>query len=325
MALTYKDTKKQSLAVFGQFGESKWIPFAKENAKLPRRDIEELKGAGIGKFLVNVAMGASLEQDIEILKKYREKVDIVTCDKGFPLLLDHGIKADYVMICDCNVLFDRVKNYINESVGVKLICTPYANLEWTSAWKGDRYFFVNKDSIQTEKVFLEIFGKGMRVIPAGSNVSNAMVIFFIGVDEYSRINWGGYEKIFLTGYDYSWQRNGNYYAFSNPIPKRYYMTHRTILDKNGEWVFTSENLFFSAQWLLQYARAYDLPMVNCSRQGILTIPNQGNMENELKKINNSGILRDIVKSSYGLAVRLKRDYDDAIQNLNKTREALSWQ
>ena len=319
--LTYKDTKMQSQTVYKQFGESKWIPFAKENAKLPRKDSNDLKGCGLGKFLVSCALGESLEEKVESIKKHRDKVDVLTCDKGFGALLERGVKADYVMICDTNVEFKHVKEYIPETKDVKLLCTPYANIEWTSSWKGDRYFYVNKDSIETELVFQEILGN-VRMIPAGSNVSNAMVVFFMGVDEKSRYNWSAYEMVYLVGYDYSWRPNGNYYSWANPVPKRYYMSHRTLLDINKDWCFTSENLFFSAKWLTQYATSFDIPIMNCSGRGLLQIKRMGDLEEELSRIVSNKYVRDSVKRSYDLLCDARTNYEKAKQNFTKTREGL---
>ena len=282
--LGYSAVKKQSQAVYNQFGETKWVPFTKENAKLGGRDCNELKLAGLGKFLVLAAMGESLAEYIPLLKEHRDRFDLVTCDKGFGVLLDHGIKPDYVQICDCNIPLKWLEPYVAETKGVKLLATCYANPEWTSRWLGPRYFYVNRDSLDTQKVFLPIMGKDIRQIPAGSNVSNAMVIFQLGVDERSPVNWAGYEEYFLVGYDYSWRprspdlaaevKQGDYYAFNDTVPKRHYMDHRTLIDINGDIVRTSENLLFSAKWLYSYVTAYGLPVTNSSGRGLLDIPRQ---------------------------------------------------
>lgn len=302
--LNYSDVKKQSEAVWGQFGESKWLPYSQVNADLPnRRDPEELRGCGVGRFAVLAAMGASLEDHVDLIKAHRSKFDLVTCDKGFGLLLERGIKADFVQICDCNIQYKWLEPYVNETAGVKLLATTYANIEWTTRWKGPIYFYANKDALGTEKRFLPVMGKPdmakmgftkdmlelkqerVRVIPAGSNVSNAMLIFMTGNDEETGGSFAGYERFFLTGYDYSWRpsgpefrcKTGNYYAFADPKPKRYYMSHRTMLDVNGDPVLTSENLLFSAKWLYSYITAFNLPVTNCSGRGLLDIPGRASL------------------------------------------------
>lgn len=349
--LGYQDVRRQSEAVWKQFGESKWIPYTQINCRLPNlRSAEELKGCGIGKFAVLAAMGASLEPHIELLKKYRDRFDLITCDKGFGALLEHGIKADYVQLCDCNIQYKWLEPYVKETVGVKLLATTYANIEWTQRWRGPIYLYVNKDALQSEKKFLPILGspdtsklglppdylnlpsKEIRVIPAGSNVSNAMLIFMVGVDEQNQNSFSGYEHFFLTGYDYSWRpsgaeytcKTGNYYAFSNPKPKRYYMSHRTILDIAGDPVHTSENLMFSAKWMYSYVTAYNLPVTNCSERGILDIPRQMTLEKALAGIRTNPELQNKVRKELDICKSALSVLKAAQDNLNESRRAL-WQ
>lgn len=310
--LNYDDVKRQSEAVWGQFGESKWLPYSHVNVGLPnRRDPEELRGRGIGKFAVLAAMGASLEGHIDTIKKYRDRFDLVTCDKGFGALIERGVTPDYVQLCDCNIPVKWLEPYIEQTKGVKLLATTYANIEWTTRWKGPIYLYANKDALHSEEKFKPVLGRpdirklgftpsnlkvnttDPRVIPAGSNVSNAMLIFLTGADEESKASFSGYERIFLTGYDYSWRpgkesvaaKPGNYYAFADPKPKRYYMSHRTMLDYRGDVCHTSENLLFSAKWLYSYVTAFQLPVTNCTGRGLLELPSMGDLEECLKRIN----------------------------------------
>jgi len=285
--VSHDEVLNQSLQVWNQFGQSKWIPFAKENAKLKRNNANDLKGCGIGKVLVLAAMGESLEEQIDDLKQYQNRVDIMTCDKGFVPLLKNGIKAKYVMVCDSNIRYAHIEDYVKDTEDVILISTPYAHPAWTTMWKGPRYFYVNKDAIHSEKIFLPIIGEDSRVIPASSNVSNAMFVFMTGCDETTQSNWSGYDKFLLIGYDYCWRANGSYYSWDNPYPKNSYMTHRFMLDMKGNPVRTSENLYFSMKWLYSYVTAFNIPVINCSNRGILGIPMQSNLKRELVKINPS--------------------------------------
>lgn len=309
--LTYEDVKRQSTGVWNQFGE-RWQKFSRMNHRLPnRRDCFELRNCGLGKFAVMAAMGESLVESIPIMKKYRERFDLITCDKGFPILMSQGLVPDFVQICDTNIPYRWLEPWVKETEGIRLLATTYANIEWTHRWKGPIYFYVNKDALDTQDKFLPILdnpktfeyadlepevrsnsGPKIRVIPAGSNVSNALLTFFIGMDEASPVNFSGYEHFFLTGYDYSWRptgdlacKTGTYYAFEDPRPKRFYMNHRTMLDFNGDIVHTSDNLLFSAKWLYSYVSVYDMPVTNCSERGILDIRRKAGLESCMKKIN----------------------------------------
>lgn len=321
IVLNWKQIKAQSDAVFNQFGESVWIPNARINVKLPRKDTGIFHNIGVGRHLACCALGESMEEKAEILKKYRNRVDIVTCDKGFRALLAHGIKADYVILCDSNIVFDKwMGDAIKETKGVKLLATPYANTDWTTRWRGDRYFFINEDAINTHAIFLNIFGDGVRTIPAGSNVSNAMVIFFVGANNGLNINYSGYEKYLLVGYDYSWRPDGNYYAWTNPVPKRYYMNHRTMLDVNNDVIFTSENLLFSAKWLYSYVTTFNLPVLNCSGRGLLDIY-KADFEEELQSIQRNAIGK--CRSKFYKMKKLHNKFNFAKQEFEKARMKLN--
>ncbi len=322
--LSSDEVRVQSKAVYAQFGESLWIPNAKKNALLKNHDMNELQHSGIGKFAVLVAMGASLEKNIEMLKQYRDRIDIICCDKAFGPLYDHGIKADMVVVADASIPYKYIQDHIQYTEGVKLFATPYANTEWTHNWKGPIYFYVNQDAIETEQVFKPIIGN-TRIIPASSNVSNAMLVLWTNCEGKKNENWGGYEAYYLVGYDYSWPLNGNYYAWNNPIPKRNYMNHRTLIDMAGNVVFTSENLLFSCKWLISYVTTFDLPVFNSSLQGLLDIPHKVRLQDVLPKLSNKNSNREMVKNAYHTWKNAFHSYKQAEQTFFSSKEALLWQ
>jgi hypothetical protein len=248
------------------------------------------------------------------------------CDKAFGKLLDNGIKADYVMLADANIDYDTwLAPYIWQTEGVKLISTVYANPQWTSKWRGDVTFYMNKDAIGTERNFLPTWGDNMRIIPASSNVSNAMVVFMLGCDDNSRINYAGYQHYFLTGFDYSWQTDGNYYAFCNPADKRHYMNHRTFLDCYKNICHTSENLIFSAKWLMQYIETFKIPVMNCSGRGLLEISSRGELSAILPKMTPDKTVPKRIREEYENLRKLHSAFNEAEAKFNKNREVLIWQ
>lgn len=321
--VSQSEVLRQSEDVFAQFGDL-WVKNATENSKLESFDANNLANCGIGKVLLLCAMGESLEKNIDVIKKYRDRFHILTNDKAFVPLLDHGVKADYVMLCDASVPFRHMEGREADTVGVKLISTVYGNPEWTRAWRGERYFYVNRDSIFSERIFRKIFGDKVRTIPAGSNVSNAMVVFFTGCDNEKNINWSGYQRYLLVGYDYSWRPDGNYYAWANPVPKRHYMKHRTMLDETGAVVFTSNNLLFSAKWLYSYITAFDLPLVNCSGTGILSVRAE-TLENQLSKIDSNPKIGKNISALFDIAKHAHATFQTAQAAFENAREEIIWQ
>lgn len=330
--LKRNEIKRQSEQVFGQFGDAKWIPNARENAKLERRPLEELNGTGLGRTIVLAAMGESTEDQIETIKANRDKFHLAVNDKMFGYFIERGVKPDFVFLSDANILFKWVEKYVDQTEGVRLICTPYANPEWTKAWKGPRYFYLNADIIKSERFFAEAFPES-RIIPASSNVSNSMVCFFLGMLEGPPVNWGGYEKYLLVGFDYSWRpssdemapeiKKGKYYAFEDPKPKRFYMNHRTLNDFNGDIVHTSENLFFSARWMWSFVTMFNVPLVNCSGRGILHIPLRSPLSKELEDINSDEKAVQNVRDKLAALKESHKALAAAKEEYEKSREVLS--
>lgn len=322
--LDYKAVKHQSQEVFKNF-EKKWKAHSEINCKLSFEHPDKFRNIGLGKNMVFVAMGASLEKDIESLAKYQDRVDIMCCDKAFGKLMEHGIKPKYVMLADANVSLEWAKKWIDHTGDVCLISTVYANPEWTTAWKGPRTFYINKDAIGSEKNFMPMWGDKMRIIPASSNVSNAMVVFMLGCDDNLRINYAGYQNYYLTGFDYSWEPDGNYYAFENPIAKRHYMNHRTFIDGQKNICHTSENLIFSAKWLMQYIDTFKIPVVNCSGRGLLQISLNGDLKDLLPKMTaDKGIIAKI-REEFKKVQALQMQFAEAERQFNHNREVLIWQ
>lgn len=322
MEVTNKDCELQSQRVWNQFGEKVWIPTAKKNAELTRESAEVLRNVGIGRTLVAVGMGASLEDHIDILQKERHRFDVITCDKGFRPLMDRGIKADYVHLADTNILTKWIGHF-DDTEDTTLIATPYANHDWTSAWKGKRIFYVNKDAIRSEKIFVPMFKGEARVVPAATNVSNAMIVFMTGGDEIARQNFAGYHQILMVGYDYSWRVGENYYAFNDPKPKRYYMAHRTMLDINKSAVRTSENLLFSKRWMKSYLLAHDyLNVWNCSGRGVLDIPRCAGLEDRLSGIQTDESKIKNLHEAFSRMKTRKLEFDSAKEDFKRATEEI---
>lgn len=323
--LSHQDVRKQSESVYRQFGEQ-WRRQAEANAALSREPGEALRNVGLGRVAVLCAAGASLEEHIPTLKKYRDRFDLYACDKAFGILVENGIIPDAVHIADANIPFRWLEPYIEKTEGVRLISTAYANPEWTRVWRGPRTFYVNADAIDSQRVFGPIMGAGTRVIAASSNISNAVVVYLTGCIDRNQENFANYERYLLVGYDYSWRPEGNYYAFNNPTPKRNYMTHMAMQDFNGDVVRTSENLVFSAKWLWSYLNAYQfLPVINCSGRGVLDIPRRGILAEELRRVNTDPAARQRVIDSYHAARAAWEAYQAAEQSFGRAKEAVTWQ
>ena len=196
----------------------------------------------------------------------------MACDKSFGHLVDRGIRVDFLLVCDANVNYERyLKPWADKLKDTVLISNVCANPLWTDPALGykARIFFVCEDVIDSHVEFSRISGCG-NLIPAATNVSNTMVVAATQSTNTGRNNLMGFDKILLTGFDYSWCDDANYYAFdADGGGKRHYMRHVYLIDGKGRPTYTSSNLMFSARWLGEYIKAFNLPIVQCSARTIL--------------------------------------------------------
>ena len=279
---SHSQIKTQSINAYNQWAV-KWRDHSKQHSVYKQRNLIDLENSGVGKACLIVANGYSFEENIETIKKHQDNVDIFCCDKTLGHLLDNGIVPKYCMVCDASVDYDKYlapwKDKLKDTIMLMNVC---GNPEWTEKgnWKAN-YFFVNRDVMQYENEFSSISGC-QNFIPAGTNVSNAMVVMLTQSTNTGRCNYFGYDKLLLIGFDYSW-RPQKYYAFnSDGDGKDNYMRHTYLIDAAGEYCYTSGNLMFSAQWLSKYIGTFNLPVVQCSKNTVLTVNNFGKLDEQMQ-------------------------------------------
>lgn len=275
--------RAQSNAAYNQWCKQ-WREHAKIHAAIPKISFDEFEVSGVGKAILCVANGYSFEEEIETIKLYQRNVDILCCDKTLGHLLDSGIVPTYCMVCDANVNYELyLKKWEGQLSQTTLFINACGNPEWTKNgnWK-QIVFFVNKDIIKSELEFSRLSGTN-NMIPAGTNVSNAMIILLTQSDNEGRKNFFGYDKIILIGFDYSWKAGGKYYAFDEfGNGKSNYMKHSYAISPSGEFLYTSGNLAFSRDWLAKYVTTFNLPVVQCGKDSILSFGKTHNLAEQMQ-------------------------------------------
>lgn len=272
----------QSNAAYDQW-KDQWREHAKIHSQYPMKDLSELQASGLGKAIVACANGYSLELNMQTLINHKDNVDIMACDKSLGHLLNNGIKPKYCLVCDANVNYEKYlepyEDMLDETILIMNVC---ANPKWTQNgnWK-NKYFFVNKDVIQSELEFSKISGC-KNTIPAATNVSNAMIVMLTQSTNEQRLNYFGYDKILLIGFDYSWRFGGKYYAYDEDGGgKANYMRHCFVINQDGKYAYSSGNLQFSAKWVQEYIQAFNLPVIQCSKETILSNLKYGKLEDHI--------------------------------------------
>jgi len=300
----------QSKATYKQWAHQ-WREHATFHGKnFPMKSMKHFQNIGIGKACLCIANGYSFEENIEIIKRNQKKVDILCCDKTLGHCLDNDIIPTYCVVADANVSYETyLKKYEKKLKNTILFINVCANTKWSSNgnWK-DIYFFVNKDSIKSEIEFCGLSGCE-NIIPAGTNVSNAMLILMSQSDDTGRKNFFGYDKYLLIGFDYSFSDDG-YYAFDKTgNGKINYMKNIFIRDAAGRFCYTSNNLLFSAQWLSKYLNVYKIPVVQCSKRGIVADGTVRDLEEQMNysfKPEDSEKVRSLVKKQEELTKEMSR-------------------
>lgn len=263
---------KQSKSAYNQWA-SQWREYASRHSFFKQKSLSELQNSGVGKAILCVANGYSLEEQMETIKANWKNVDIICCDKTLGHLLDNGIEPTYCLVCDANVDFEKYmekwKDRLSNTILLMNVC---ANPKWShnGNWK-DKYFFINKDVIDSHLEFSKLSGCP-NFIPAGTNVSNAMIIIITQCDNDGKKNFFGYDKILLIGFDYSWKLGGKYYAYDETgNGKADYMCHSYFNSPSGSFCYTSGNLAFSKDWIAKYIAAFNLPVVQCAKDSLLQL------------------------------------------------------
>jgi len=300
---------KQSKTAYKQWSKQ-WREHATEHKQYEMKSFESFRNTGIGKAIVCVANGYSFEENIETLKKYKDNVDIMACDKTLGHLLANGIKPTYCLVCDANVSYEKyLKPYEDQLQNTILIQNVCGNPEWTKNgnWK-DTYYYVNKDVMHYEREFMELSGC-KNVVTAGTNVSNMMIVILTQCDNERKQNLFAYDKIILTGFDYSWRMGGKYYAFDQEGGgKWYYMRHAYGISGGGEIMYTSNNLSSSASWLKLYLKAYKVNVIQTTKHSVLDTVGYGKLEEQMQykyKTIDKGRVKNLLKERQGIEDRLK--------------------
>lgn len=317
--------REQSKAAYKQWAEQ-WREHCKENAKVKTGSFDEYMNIGVGKAVLCVANGYTFEENIETIKKYQGQVDIMACDKTLGNLLDHGITPTYVVICDANVNYEKyMEKWKDKLSKTTLFMSVQANPKWAKNgnWK-NIVMFVNRDIIDSHLEFSKLSGCNNFLV-AGTNVSNAMVIVLTQSDNEARNNLFGYDKILLIGFDYSWRFDKPYYAFDKDGGgKHQYMRHSFIALPNGEFGYTSGNLTFSMEWLRQYVKTFNLPVIQCSKASMFQL--NGNARDLAEQMQYAYKTEDrlTVKTAVHELRKLKRREQDLINTINNIGRDHYW-
>lgn len=320
MSMKESQIRKQSEVAYKQWAKQ-WRQHCVQHSQVPKKSLEDFRDTGLGKAILCVANGYSLEENIDVIKQHKDNVDIICCDKALGHLLDNGITPTFVVVCDANVNYDKYLKPWKDKLGeTTLFINACGNPEWTfgANWK-DIYMFVNKDIIESEKEFSLLSGC-QNVIIAGTNVSNAMLILLTQCENKKQENFFGYDKYVLIGYDYSWKHGGKYYAFSEDGGgKDLYMRHLHMYAEDGTPLYTSGNLWFSKNWLDNYIKTFSLPVIQTAKHSVLQFGSTKDLAHQLKYsgAKDSAKVYKLLKSERARGIEVLKKIDFTINDIQR--------
>lgn len=267
--LSDEEVKRQSEGAMKLWSDT-WERHAKENGEILKEkglSNQLIYGHGLGRQAVCVGFASSLEDEVNKLKIKNGSVDILAVDKAMSYLLENGIKPNFVYIADAGIDYKKwCEPYLEQTEDICLISNVTANPQWTKNWRGKVFFYVNQDNIETQKIYAPLSGCD-ELIKASSNVGNSVIVH---ASTYLL-----YDAYFLLGYDFSWGWRDNYYC-GEDSKKRWYMNHHQMINVEGDFVDTSQNLLFSARWLADFIKIVLDPqgksIFRCMKKGLMNLP-----------------------------------------------------
>jgi hypothetical protein len=165
--------------------------------------ITDLADFNIGKSIILVAAGPSLNKNIRYLKAAYRKIPILCVDAAFPILLKNKIEPDIVFIVDTKPVQEIFFRESYPGIRTKLAAASCVHKKVIEAWKGEFYFFNAFGSDEDHEIQLK-HGKDFGSLGVGGNVSSAVLWFSIA--------FSGSSRIIFVGHDFSYQNIQNYYA-----------------------------------------------------------------------------------------------------------------
>lgn len=161
---------------------------SRENFRNPDGYVDDLKSEFVGKDVVIVAAGPSLDKNVELLKSKKPGTIIMAVETVFRKLLSLGIDVDYMIVTDAN---SRIYNHIAglEDKQVPMLYLSTAFKGYAKNYKGKKYLICQDGYDKAEQLAGE---NGWNLYDTGGSVSttaldvcirlNCKSIAFIGLD-----------------------------------------------------------------------------------------------------------------------------------------------
>lgn len=197
-------------------------------------------------FLI-VSAGPSLDLELDILKEYQNKFNIICVGSSLRALMNKNIKPNVIVIIDSKEIVQKqFTGYEDENIS---LCFPASASKWAiNSYKGPKYIF----GIENEKIHIKVVGTVAVSAIDIAIQSNAKTVILLGQD-LAYFNDKSHTKMYEEIYGFKdSEKLGN--------------KMKTVLGVNGEMLETSDGyLTFKHKIEQLIGRNEHIKFINCSR------------------------------------------------------------
>ncbi|KHD38309.1 hypothetical protein NL50_02050 [Clostridium acetobutylicum] len=250
--------------------------------------INHFKNIYKGMPAVIVSAGPSLSKNIDLLKDYQSKFIVITGGRTLKLLLDKGIRPDFVCVIDPDEpAFEIMKDALDCTVPI--IYSEFTNYKVIKNYKGDKIFFTDTGVNDASKDFFE---KDIDNLYEGGSVAHVCA---------SLAEYIGCNRIIFVGQDFAYTNDVtcdlNVGGNSN-IKNFFYVD-----DVYGRKVKTDRTLYFYKKAMEEFIQVKKhVDFINCTEgganiEGAPLIKFKYALEKFGESIKNTEAVSNIIKSN----------------------------
>lgn len=225
------------------------------------------------KNVIILGAGPNLEKDIPLLKKYRDRLDIVyiAADMALRPLLVHGVNPHYVITCETTPLdffsgIDTSKIHL-----LAFSCSSSTNLR---SWKGKISFYNWMMDSDFFNELWEIAGRDLGFVATGSIVLTQAVSIALGCGISGLVlagnDLGFTDRYYLAGavsaekrYGYSWRLNPHVTIDMNTVRR----SRDYEVVRNNRVAYTNHQFLAAKMWLEDLFKKGTFSVVDSSYPG----------------------------------------------------------
>lgn len=225
---------------------------------LPHGDMISRYKNKFSKDMIAVVVGAgpSLANDVDILKKMKNRVLIIAVDTVARYLLNNDIRPDLVVVAD---MIKGVKLFENERLlHIPLVIHTDANNAVLRKLDGTKVIYGSTENTIYREVALK-YGYEMPLLPQGGSVSN------LG---YSIAVYLGFDKIVLLGQDLAMTGNKVHAGEKTFNPETYPRKLYKVPGNYSDEVYTTEDFLLYLKWYDMIVPYYNkITTINATSDG----------------------------------------------------------